>query len=198
MAPVGRGGQPAALQSTAACALTLEKLKHARGEVLYVTHSAYLAQSARSLYHAHGFEAAEQEPVFLSYREFVESIDVPPGREAQWRDFAAWFQGLRQSIFAPERREAVYALFGKYRTWLAEAGLYDLNLVAQDWLARARPGSSCCAATPTRSSTPTSSPGRRCARCSGRTRRWPNSRRRACWPPTSATGSAPRPRPTRC
>ena len=31
-------------------ALTLEKLKHAEGEVLYVTHSAYLAQSARDLY----------------------------------------------------------------------------------------------------------------------------------------------------
>ncbi|MCY7306232.1 MAG: hypothetical protein LH632_08800, partial [Rhodoferax sp.] len=32
-------------------ALTLEKLKHAQGEVLYVTHSAYLAQSARDLYY---------------------------------------------------------------------------------------------------------------------------------------------------
>lgn len=58
-------------------ALTLEKLKHAEGEVLYVTHSAYLAGNARNLYYANGFEHPGQEAHFLSYREFVESIRVP-------------------------------------------------------------------------------------------------------------------------
>ncbi len=156
-------------------ALTLEKLKHAEGEVLYVTHSAYLAQSARDLYYANGFEHAGQEAVFLSYREFVEAIHVPLGREATWRDFAGWFGrmrqsfrdidahqafeeirgvitasaegllsreayrelGIRQSIFPETLRDTVYDLFEKYRAWLAEAQLFDLNLVAQDWLARA-------------------------------------------------------------
>ena len=150
-------------------ALTLEKLKHAGGEVLYVTHSSYLAQSARDLYYANGFEAAEQDAVFLSYREFVESIHVPQGREALWRDFSAWFTrmrqswrdvdahqafeeirgviaasaagvltreaylalGVRQSIFPAEQRDGIYALFEKYRAWIAEARLFDLNLVAQ-------------------------------------------------------------------
>ncbi len=150
-------------------ALTLEKLKHAEGEVLYVTHSAYLAQSARDLYFARGFEHAGQDASFLSFREFVESIRVPQGREAAWRDFAAWFGrmrqafrdidahqafeeirgviaaraggvlcredylalGVRQSIFPGEARERVYDLFEKYRAWLAEAGLFDLSLVAQ-------------------------------------------------------------------
>ena len=154
-------------------ALTLEKLKHAEGEVLYVTHSAYLAQNARSLYYANGFQHAGQEAVFLSYREFVESIRVPPGREATWRDFAGWFSrmrqafkdidghqafeeirgviaagangilsredylalGVRQSIFAQEQRDKLYDLFEKYREWLSEAKLYDLNLVAQEWQA---------------------------------------------------------------
>jgi len=37
-------------------ALTLEKLKQVDGDVLYVTHSAYLVQNARDLYYAHGFE----------------------------------------------------------------------------------------------------------------------------------------------
>ncbi|MBK5913244.1 ankyrin repeat domain-containing protein [Rhodocyclus purpureus] len=156
-------------------ALTLEKLKHAEGEVLYVTHSAYLAQSARDLYYANGFEHTGQEAVFLSYREFVESIHVPAGREASWRDFAGWFArmrqsfrdidahqafeeirgviaasaagvltreayralGVRQSIFAEDRRDAVYDLFEKYRAWLLDAKLYDLNLVAQEWCSRA-------------------------------------------------------------
>ncbi|MGB4467474.1 MAG: UvrD-helicase domain-containing protein [Azovibrio sp.] len=158
-------------------ALTLEKLKHAEGEVLYVTHSAFLAQSARDLYYAHGFDHPGQEAVFLSYREFVESIQVPAGREINWREFSGWFErlrqrfkgidahpafeeirgvitaaasgvhtresyrqlGVRQSIFAEAQRDALYDLFEKYRAWLQENGRYDLNLVAQSYLARAAP-----------------------------------------------------------
>lgn len=152
-------------------ALTLEKMKHAQGDVLYLTLSAYLAQSARDLYYAHGFEREGQEAVFLSFREFLESIRIPYGREASWRDFAAWFArmrqqfkgfnahqafeeirgvitagaggvltreqyaalGPRQSIFAPAERAALYDLFEKYRSWLQEAALFDLNLVSHDW-----------------------------------------------------------------
>ena len=158
-------------------ALTLEKLKQADGEVLYVTHSSYLAQSARDLYYANGFEREGQDALFLSYREFIESIHVPPGREAGWRDFAGWFArmrqaykeldphqafeeirgviaagaggvlsrdeylalGVRQSIFAVERRDQLYQLFGKYREWLDEANLYDLNLIAREWQSLAAP-----------------------------------------------------------
>lgn len=163
-------------------ALTLEKLKQAEGEVLYVTHSAYLAQNARNLYYANGFEQAAQEAMFLSYREFVESIHVPAGREAVWRDFVGWFQrirqafrdqafrdidghqvfeeirgvitagdrgvlsredylalGVRQSIFPASQRDKLYDLFEKYRAWLKDAKLFDLNLIAQEWLARAAP-----------------------------------------------------------
>lgn len=158
-------------------ALTLEKLKHVEGEVLYVTHSAYLAQSARNIYYANGFEHGGQEAVFLSYREFVESIRVPTGREASWRDFAGWFArmrqafkeldghqvfeeirgviaagaggvlsrddyrtlGVRQSIFPESERDRLYDLFGKYRDWLPENKLYDLNLVAHEWQALAAP-----------------------------------------------------------
>lgn len=158
-------------------ALTLEKLKHAEGEVLYVTLSAYLAQSARDLYYAQGFEREGQETAFLAYRELIETLRVPDGREATWRDFSAWFGrmrqaykgidahqafeeirgvitadaggvldreryralGVRQSIFAPEQRDALYDLFEKYRAWLAEAKLFDLGLVAQEWRALARP-----------------------------------------------------------
>lgn len=160
-------------------ALTLEKLKHADGDVLYVTHSAYLAQSARDLYYARGFEREDQEATFLSYREFIESIRVPAGREAGWREFSSWFArmrqahafknidghqafeeirgviaaraggvlsrenygalGVRQSIFAIEERDRLYDLFEKYRAWLAETKLYDLNLLAHEWLALAAP-----------------------------------------------------------
>ncbi|MEO6744589.1 MAG: ankyrin repeat domain-containing protein [Caldimonas sp.] len=158
-------------------ALSLEKLKHADGEVLYVTHSAFLARGARDMYYAHGFERSGQDADFLSYREFVESLRVPSGREAVWRDFSAWFArqqqafkgldghqafeeirgvigagadgpldrgaycalGVRQSIFAAAERERLYDLFERYRLWLAEAKLYDLNLVAHGWRSLAAP-----------------------------------------------------------
>ena len=156
-------------------ALTLEKLKQMPGDVLYVTQSAYLAQSARDLYYADGFEREGQEATFLSFREFVESIKVPAGREATWRDFSAWFGrmrqqfkqvdahqayeeirgvlaadasgaltreqylglGARQSIFAADQRPSLYELFDKYCLWLRESGLYDLNLIAHDWMRHA-------------------------------------------------------------
>jgi hypothetical protein len=158
-------------------ALTLEKLKHTEGEVLYVTHSAFLAQSARDLYYAHGFEKDGQDATFFAFREFVESIHVPKGREASWRDFAAWFARMRQqfkgieahqafeeirgvlaadaagvlsrstyrelgvrlSIFAMEERDRLYDLFEKYRDWLEEAQLFDLNLVSHEWSQRVAP-----------------------------------------------------------
>lgn len=158
-------------------ALVLEKLKHAEGDVLYVTHSTYLAQSARDLYYGHGFEHSGQDANFLSYREFVESVRVPDGREAGWRDFSNWFArqqqafkgidahqafeeirgvitagaagplereqylalGVRQSIFMETERERLYALYEKYRAWLVDARLYDLNLVACEWRALAVP-----------------------------------------------------------
>lgn len=155
-------------------ALTLEKLKLIEGEALYVTQSAYLAQNARDLYYAEGYERDGQEANFLSYREFIESIRVPEGREVGWREFSGWFArlrqgrafrhvdahqafeeirgviaaraggvlsredyrglGVRQSIFPPGQRDRLYELFEKYRDWLPEAKLYDVNLLAQEWL----------------------------------------------------------------
>jgi hypothetical protein len=93
-------------------ALTLEKLKQAEGEVLYVTHSAYLAKNARDLYYANGFEHPAQETLFLSYRELLESIRVPPGREAQWRDFAAWFARQHQKYRGIDGHQAFEEIRG--------------------------------------------------------------------------------------
>lgn len=162
-------------------ALTLEKLRLARGRVLYVTQSAFLAQSAQTLYFAHGFEVEGQEPEFLSYREFIETLHVPQGRELDFAAFRGWYErhrsaakqatggldahalfeefrgvitsradgvltreayvglGVRQSLLAAPQRAAVYDLFEKFRVWLSAGGFFDLNLVAQEWLAKAKP-----------------------------------------------------------
>lgn len=72
-------------------ALTLEKLKQASGDVLYVTLSPYLVKNARTLYYAHGYENAQQNVDFLAFSEFLESIQVPAGKPVTFREFAAWF-----------------------------------------------------------------------------------------------------------
>ncbi|MEO8012302.1 MAG: hypothetical protein ABI650_11705, partial [Dokdonella sp.] len=158
-------------------ALTLEKLRHAEGSVLYVTQSPWLARNARDLYFANGFENPAQEADFFSWREFLETLKVPPGREIGFAAFRDWFArhrqgyrftdahqcfeefrgvigsepegvlsreqycalGPRQSIFAAEQRDAVHELFVKYRAWLSQSGLYDSNLIAQEWQALATP-----------------------------------------------------------
>src|SRR6218665_798330 len=162
-------------------AVTLAKLREAEGHVLYVTQSAYLAQSARALYDAHGYENAAQEVEFLSYREFVETLRVPAGREVTFKAFRNWFVrhrqtlrsqlgdldahalfeefrgvlgasaqgpldlpaylalGPRQSLLAAAEREAAHKLFARYRQWLQESQLFDLNLVAHEWQRLAAP-----------------------------------------------------------
>ncbi len=157
--------------------LTLEKLRRQSGQLLFVTHSAYLAQSAQNLYFAHGFENPEQEPQFLSYREFLETLRIPEGREVGFSAFRTWFErhrqgyrftdahqvfeefrgvlssraegslsrnayldlGVRQSIYAAPEREVVYALFKKYRAWLQDEGLFDVNQVSFEWQSLAQP-----------------------------------------------------------
>lgn len=47
--------------------------------------------------------------------------------------------GVRQSIFSPEQRTAVYPVFLAWRAWLSEKGLYEPNLVAHGCLARLEP-----------------------------------------------------------
>ncbi|WPL19567.1 Putative ATP-dependent DNA helicase YjcD [Thiorhodovibrio winogradskyi] len=155
-------------------ALTLEKMKDAVGEVLYVTRSPFLVRNARELYYANGYENEDQEVDFLSFREYLETIRVPEGREMTPRAFAAWagrkklsrelrdthrlfeeFQGaltgtdaerpyldretyknlgVRQSIYAPELRDAVYDLFERYLRLLKDEGWFDANLVSHAWL----------------------------------------------------------------
>ena len=95
-------------------AVTLAKLREAQGRVLYVTQSAYLAQSARSLYDAHGYENASQEADFLSYREFLETLHVPQGRELSFNAFRGWFDRHRAAAKALGDLDA-HALFEEFR-----------------------------------------------------------------------------------
>jgi len=76
-------------------ALTLTKLRELAGDVLYVTQSAFLSESAASLYFAHGYENEAQSVDFLSYRKLLESIEVPAGRSVTLKDFRSFFERHR-------------------------------------------------------------------------------------------------------
>jgi hypothetical protein len=113
-------------------AVTLAKLREASGRALYVTQSAYLAQSARALYDAHGYENAEQEAEFLSYREFVETLHVPPGREVSFNAFRGWFERHRAAAKALGDLDA-HALFEEFRGVIGAQPAGPLSLA--DYLA---------------------------------------------------------------
>ena len=76
-------------------ALTLEKMKEAKGNVLYVTRSPYLADNSRDLYYGMNYENEEQDVSFLSFAEFLDSIRVPETREVTFREFSQWFDRHR-------------------------------------------------------------------------------------------------------
>ena len=92
-------------------ALTLTKLRDLRGDVLYVTQSAYLAESAASLYFSHGYENEHQSVDFLSYRALLESIEVPAGRAVSLGDFRGLFRRHEQTL----RFTAAHQLFEELR-----------------------------------------------------------------------------------
>jgi hypothetical protein len=96
-------------------AVTLAKMREATGTVLYVTLSAYLAQTARRLYSAHGYENPEQDAEFMSFRELVDSIGVPQGVEVNFAAFRAWLERRRGGLKGELRQADAHALFEEFR-----------------------------------------------------------------------------------
>lgn len=79
-------------------ALALAKMRGAVGAIAYVTQSPFLAQRSRAVYFAEGFDDERQEVDFLSFRELLESIRVPPGRAVTFKDFRAWFERHKKDL----------------------------------------------------------------------------------------------------
>ena len=71
--------------------LTLEKMKNAVGNVLYVTRSAHLVDRSRETYYGLNYQNDLQDVSFLSYTEFLDSVRVPGTLETTFQDFARWF-----------------------------------------------------------------------------------------------------------
>ena len=107
-------------------ALTLEKMKQAVGDVLYVTQSAYLVKNSRDLYYANHYENPEQQIDFLSFQEFLESIQVPPGKPVTFQAFQQWFSRHSQG-----KLKDAHKLFEEFR------GVITGPATDKSWLSRA-------------------------------------------------------------
>ncbi len=107
-------------------ALTLEKMKEAVGDVLYVTQSSYLVKNSRDLYYANNYENEDQQVDFLSFQEFIESIHVPAGREITFADFNRWFSRRRQASGVSD----AYKLFEEFK------GVLTGSIIDTAWMSR--------------------------------------------------------------
>ncbi|MDO9142064.1 MAG: hypothetical protein Q7U38_17220, partial [Methylobacter sp.] len=106
-------------------ALTLEKMKQAVGDVLYVTQSAYLVKNSRDLYYANHYDNPDQQIDFLSFQEFLESIRVPAGKPITFQAFQQWFSRFRQG-----QLKDAHKLFEEFR------GVITGPATDKSWLSR--------------------------------------------------------------
>lgn len=92
-------------------AITLEKMKYLRGNIAYISLSKYLVESAQKNYYAYNYDNEKQAIDFLSFKDYVESIALPKGREVVFKDFDRWYSRYRQAF---KFREP-YKLFEEFK-----------------------------------------------------------------------------------
>ena len=93
-------------------ALTLEKMKGYPGHIAYISLSPYLVENAQRIYESYGYENPKQEIDFLSFREYLEGIQIPEGKELDYRSFERWYErGPRQRFKFKEP----YKLFEEFK-----------------------------------------------------------------------------------
>ncbi len=107
-------------------ALTLEKMKKVHGQVLYVTLSRHLADNSRNIYYAHRYENDDQEISFLSFREFLETMRVPEGREITYSILSKWLRRFPKQ----QRVSDTHRLYEEFR------GVITGSVVDAPWLSR--------------------------------------------------------------
>lgn len=91
-------------------ALTLEKMKEASGDILYVTRSAYLVHNSRRIYYSSGYDNESQTIDFLSFDDYLASIQVPAHKEMSFRQFSAWFT-IYKSVYKLKDAQQVFEEF---------------------------------------------------------------------------------------
>ena len=111
-------------------ALTLEKAKTLTGKVLYITLSSYLVENAALLYYSFDYENTRQEVEFLSFFEYLSTIDVPQGKEVDFRNFDQWISRYRQS----HKVKDAYKVFEEFKGVITGSVVDKPYLSLQDYL----------------------------------------------------------------
>lgn len=78
--------------------LTLEKIKQLHGNILYITLSTFLVENSSRLYYSDHYSNDKQEVDFLSFKEYLQTLKVIPGKEIDFKDFNAWLQPRKHSF----------------------------------------------------------------------------------------------------
>lgn len=111
-------------------ALTLEKIKTLRGTVLYVTLSPFLVENSQQLYASNNYSNESHEVDFLSFKEFLETLRIPPGREITFRIFDSWFARHRNTL---KTRDS-YKIYEEFKGVLAGMHTDQPHLSRQQYL----------------------------------------------------------------
>ena len=119
-------------------------MKHIKGDVLYITQSAYLVKNSRDLYYAHYYDNPEQQVDFLSFQEFLESIRVPDGKPITFQTFQQWFsrfpknKNLKDAHKVFEEFRGVITGPATDKSWLSREDYLNLGVKESIFLAEER------------------------------------------------------------
>ena len=91
--------------------LTLEKIKQLKGDVLYITLSPFLVENSSGLYYADNYINEKQNVDFLSFKEFLETLKIIPGKEVDFKSFNDWLQPRKHSFGIKDE----YKLFEEFK-----------------------------------------------------------------------------------
>jgi hypothetical protein len=110
--------------------LVLEKLKQFKGNVAYISLSNYLVENARKIYFSHGYENEDSEVDFLSYQQYLESWQIPEGKEINFRHFEQWFSRHAQFLKIKEP----YRVYEEFKGVLTGSPLHTAFLNKGEYL----------------------------------------------------------------
>ena len=112
-------------------ALTLEKIKSLTGKVLYITLSPYLAENSAQLFYSYNYENEDLETDFLSYREYIETLRIPEGKELDFKTFEIWFSRNKQAT----KLKDAHKTFEEFRGVITGLDITKEYLSREDYLA---------------------------------------------------------------
>ncbi len=110
--------------------LTLEKIKLLKGNILYVTLSSFLVDNSTKLYYADNYVNEKQDVDFLSFKEYLETLKVIPGKEVDFKNFNLWLQPRKQAFGIKDS----YKLFEEFKGVITGLEITKAFLSKEDYL----------------------------------------------------------------